>query len=74
MNEYLKALKAGSEIVVISRNMNDPSHIYWVKDDDLFCFSKSFGTQRITVRTPEQLAEMIGEAEAKNTHIIHCRG
>ena len=74
MNEWLKMLMEGREIVVLSRNANDDSHVYWMKKKNLYSFTRSFGVTRLTTITPEQLSKMLTESEAKDTHLVFCRG
>ena len=74
MNEGLKALKDGHEVIVISRCMSDDSHIYWMKNGDLDSFTRSFGVTQLTTITPERLSEMLSESEEKDTHLVFCRG
>lgn len=57
-SKYMKALKSGSEIVIVSNDKNSNSSVFYLDSDGIICtFSRFFGLMRRTDITIEQAIE-----------------
>lgn len=54
MNGYIKALNAGSEVVIISKNTNDDSCIFWKTCGTYYSFNRSFHVLERTDMTDDR--------------------
>lgn len=58
-NKYIKAIEAGSELVIISKDHNDDSAIFWQAAGKIYSFCRSFGTMERTDINHERLTNHI---------------
>lgn len=64
-SKYMKALKSGSEIVIISNDKNCNSSIFFLDSDGNLCsFSRFFGTMKRSDITIEQAIEHFQNMES----------
>ena len=64
-SKYMKALKSGSEIVIVANNKSSNSSIFFLDSDgNLCCFSRFFGTMKRSDITIEQAIEHFQSMES----------
>ena len=73
--DYIKALKAGKEIIIIAYNESFNSSIFWMENGDIYTFSRELGTiRRNTKSYPEyQLAQHFATMASEGA-MIYIRG
>lgn len=69
--DYIQALKAGHEIVIVSADENSDSAIFFMNGSGkLFSFNRSIGCIERTDRTLAEIQEHFENMEHENAHIF----
>lgn len=68
--DFIKALKNGSEIVVISADKNTNSAVFYMKRGKLYTWSREIGTIERTDRTLEEINTHLNFMLTENAQVI----
>ena len=68
--DFIKALKNGSEIVVISADKNTNSAVFYMKHGKLYTWSREIGTIERTDRTLEEINTHLNFMLTENAQVI----
>lgn len=73
MNKYTEALKKGHEVVIVSKNANDDSAIFYMnKAGDIYSYSRNIGLIKRT-KTLEHFAKHFERTEQEGA-TLYIRG
>jgi len=70
IDDTIKALKRGAEIVIVSGNIGDDSTVFWMTDCVLYSFSRSFGVMERTDMSIDRLKEHLRNMRNEGTSIF----
>ena len=70
IDDTIKALKRGAEIVIVSGNIGDDSTIFWMTDCVLYSFSRALGVMERTDMSIDRLKEHLQNMHNEGTSIF----